>query len=322
MTNNNYLFKGRLINGHESFEWIKSSLLIANQELKLISAFMKSSILRELSKITERKISILARWDLCDLTAGVSDLECYEIAKEQGWDFYIDFNLHAKLYLIPPSGILVGSANATNAGLGLSKNSNNEACAVVDISDENLYFINNLFNQSTKVDDHLYEQLKDAYEKIDIKKQSNPIWPKDLINKILTKVDSKTKFFINELFQSDGQEILVKNHVSQDESIIDLSLLSINPMNIEKNFAITKFLFSKEFLWLKSILIENNNTASFGFLSNKLHDALLEDPKPYRSDVKKLLSNLYSWIKLIGEKETKIKYERPNHSEILTLINN
>jgi len=317
----NYLFKGKLINGHDAFKWIKSSLLIADQEFKLISAFMKSSILLELQKISKRKISILARWDLCDLTSGVSDLECYEIAKEQGWDFYIDFNLHAKLYLIPPSGILVGSANATNSGLGLSKNSNNEACTVVDISDENLYFINNLFYQSTKVDDQLFEQLRDAYEKIEKRKQLNPIWPRDIMNKIITKVDSKSKFFLNELLHSDGQEILLKNHVSQDESILDLSLLSINPMNIEKNFAITKFLFSKEFLWLKSILIENNNSASFGFLSNKLHDALLEDPKPYRSDVKKLLSNLFSWIKIIGEKQTKITYERPSHSEILTLIN-
>ena len=55
----------------------------------------------------------------------------------------------------------------------------------------------------------------------------------------------------------------------------------------------------------------------FRYLQHKritrLHNALITDPKPYRKDVKQLLSNLLQMIIAIDMPE--IGVDRPNHSQ-------
>ena len=48
-----------------------------------------------------------------------------------------------------------------------------------------------------------------------------------------------------------------------------------------------------------------------------LHNTLVNDPKPYRKDVKELLANLLDWIKKLHFDE--IVIEQPNHSQLVTL---
>ena len=119
---------------------------------------------------------------------------------------------------------------------------------------------------------------------------------------------------------SDGQEILSFHRANSDESINDLSMLAV-PINVfDNSYIINKFIYSKIFLWTMQIIKENNGSISFGGLTHALHNALLEDPKPYRSEVKDLVKNVYSWIRLIGPEKTKIFYDRPSHSEVLRLL--
>ena len=51
----------------------------------------------------------------------------------------------------------------------------------------------------------------------------------------------------------------------------------------------------------------------FGELSAKLHNALINDPKPYRKEVKDLLSNLLGWIEYFDFDF--IKVDRPSYSQ-------
>ena len=44
----------------------------------------------------------------------------------------------------------------------------------------------------------------------------------------------------------------------------------------------------------------------FGQLTAELHDALVEDPKPYRKDVKTLLANLLAWAQGLRMEEVVI----------------
>ena len=57
----------------------------------------------------------------------------------------------------------------------------------------------------------------------------------------------------------------------------------------------------------------------FGALSEKLHNALVSDPKPYRRDVKQMLTNLLSLCNQLGMEE--IVIDRPNYSQRVKLIN-
>ena len=50
----------------------------------------------------------------------------------------------------------------------------------------------------------------------------------------------------------------------------------------------------------------------------KLHNALVEDPKPYRREVKELLSNLLSWVEELEMEE--IVIDRPNYSQRIRIL--
>jgi hypothetical protein len=317
---NDFTLHGKLIDGAQSFEWIKDSLASLDRPASLCSAYIKLSILKEISSYTSRKeMRILARWDLNDLVGGASDIECYEFAKKNGWQFFINIRLHTKIYYLPPTGILIGSANATNSGLSLSPRSNREASTVVEINQHNLSFIDNLFKDSILLTDDIYQKLLDAYNKVE-KTNGSINWPASILKDLAPKVLSNSKFMLNECLMSDGQEILSFHRANSDESINDLSMLAV-PINVfDNSYIINKFIYSKIFLWTMQIIKENHGSISFGGLTHALHNALLEDPKPYRSEVKDLVKNVYSWIRLIGPEKTKIFYDRPSHSEVLRLL--
>ncbi len=70
--------------------------------------------------------------------------------------------------------------------------------------------------------------------------------------------------------------------------------------------------------WLKKVLLESNEQQLyFGALSAKLHNALINDPKPYRKEVKELLANLLNWI--IELEMDDVFVERPNYSQLVKL---
>lgn len=318
---NNYLMHGKLISGAESFDWIKKSLFTLNKPASICSAYIKLGILKEISSYTKQKdIRILARWDLNDLVGGASDIECYQFAKENGWQFFINNSLHAKIYYFPPAGILSGSANATNSGLGLAPKSNREASTIVEINDYNLRFIDNLFNDSILLTDSIFHDLNNAYNNIE-KKNAYVQWPNSILEIFSPKVYSNAKFMLSECLISDGLEIFNSLSANTEESINDLSMLAIPPNLFDRTYISNKFIHSKIFLWTKEVIKENNGSINFGGLTYALHNALLEDPKPYRSEVKILVKNIYSWVRLVGDERTGIAYDRPNYSEILRIIN-
>ena len=63
---------------------------------------------------------------------------------------------------------------------------------------------------------------------------------------------------------------------------------------------------------------ENDGCMYFGAVTEKLHNALVSDPKPYRRDVKIMLSNLLELIDELQMEE--IKIDRPNYSQRIQLI--
>lgn len=77
--------------------------------------------------------------------------------------------------------------------------------------------------------------------------------------------------------------------------------------------------WSNAYLWLLEILKRNEGCLYFGALSEKLHNALVSDPKPYRRDVKQMLTNLLSLCDQLGMEE--IVIDRPNYSQRVKLIN-
>lgn len=77
------------------------------------------------------------------------------------------------------------------------------------------------------------------------------------------------------------------------------------------------FRWSNAYLWLLNVLKENDGCMYFGAITEKLHNALVSDPKPYRRDVKQLLANLLSMIERLQMDEVIV--DRPNYSQRVRL---
>ena len=58
---------------------------------------------------------------------------------------------------------------------------------------------------------------------------------------------------------------------------------------------------------------DNEKEMYFGKITEKLHEILVNDPRPYRKEVKELLANLLQWIQDLGIDEVLV--DRPNHSQ-------
>jgi hypothetical protein len=310
---------GKLIDGKASYKWLADNSMNVDGVVSICSAFLRSSILEDFSKRLPKDspVRVIARWRLEDLLAGASDLEAYEVCKKMGWGFYICNNFHGKVFSFPPNGILVGSANATESGLGLLSNSNSEVCTVVKESELNKQLVNSLFLSSTLMTDKLFEKMKLFYqESIVMKNQLE--WP-DYILKDLNQNIELNKLFLSECFLSNGDELILRSSCNSPEAKSDASLLSLPSGQFEHQMIANRFMKTKIYLLINAFL-QVERQMYFGTLTDLIHKNLFQDPAPYRKDVKNIVKNIYSWINHLGGNYLPMLVDQPNHSERIRLI--
>lgn len=280
--------------------------------LQIISAFCKLNTVKNLidkniqNDINSKKL--LVRFRLEDILSGLSDIELYEYCKQNGWDFYIRFDLHAKTYIFDKKRCILGSSNLTGKGLGFETNGNYELSDFVEIDTSDINKIDVLFENSLLVDDELYMKLKAEFDKAKSiitpnTNLRNCTWSKEIYSKFIPNL--KVLFSFN--FPSTKSPILTN---PESISFLDCQFPA-SEVTIKECF-----LRSNCYLWLKKVLTENGNCLYFGSIAKLLHDTLISDPKPYRKDVKEYLANLLNWIEYFNIDE--IQIDRPNYSQRIT----
>lgn len=311
---------GKLINGTESFRWLTSVLDNSDGEISLCSAFLKIGALRKLAEhISERSsVRLLVRWKASDLLMGASDLECYEFATANGWKFYLKQDFHGKVYGVSGEGILVGSWNATASGFNLKADSNDEVGTLVAEDPYNLSVVEGFFSPATLVDDLLYSELAQFVEGHKGTSTATD-FPEDLLQKLLPKSEDTNGFLLTECLLSKPHEILSEPMSAMTHIQSDLELLGVTADHRSPIALTDAFLRTKIFRWLFKKVQSSDSGLSFGAVTAELHNALLEDPKPYRSDVKQSVANLFAWIGFSGAESTGIEIIKPRHSEVLKL---
>ena len=274
-----------------------------NQTLQIITAFCKVEGLQFIESnigvgLIEKRI--LVRFRMEDIISGATDLSIYEYAKQNNWTVYIRFDLHAKTYIFDRKRCILGSANLTNSGLQLFGGGNYEMANLFDIESEDVSKIDMLFNNAILLDDNLYSQMKKELDAADRNKGKLYQWSEKIQNLFLPDY--------NTLFAYDFPEF--KNY-------LDCNNQPIGFLELERNWDFeclqNAFRMCKAFLWLKNLVKENDNEMYFGEITANLHSVLVEDPKPYRREVKELLARLLQWIQDLGIDEVII--DRPNHSQ-------
>lgn len=291
---------------NEILDSVKKELKNAVSSVQIITAYCKeSSFMRLNSYINDevRDKRLLVRFRMDDILQGSTDFSIVELGIEAGWQVYIRFDLHAKTYIVDNKRGLVGSANATNSGLSIGKNGNMEIATLVDMEPRDIEKINKLFDDAILMDDTLLRKLKSQIdaERVSGQKESHS-WDASITSLFSPHIDTLFSYELPENF------ILRKGEY--------FSFLDETYDGERENFK-ESLRWSNAYLWLLTTLKENNGCLYFGVLTEKLHNTLISDPKPYRRDVKQMLANLLDLIDTLDMEE--IMIDRPNYSQRVSL---
>lgn len=282
---------------------LSKELEIVSKDLTIVSAFVKTEALKFIDSLLKFDISnkrILVRFRLEDLLNGSTDFNLYDYCKSNNWNLYLNFDLHSKIIVFDNERFMLGSANVTLAGLGLAKNSNIESMFCGKLLLEENKKINLFFEKSIKANDKLInkmkEQLKDIDRDSDFRKM---VWHQDILSFSEKRVDL---LWTSELFFSSTPFDMY----SRDMMLLGLQRSQLNDLELIKQ----KFKGSKAYRWLSSTV---DSELYFGQLTKRLHESLIDNPTPYRKEVKQLLSNLLNWIQELKIQEFVI--DQPNYSQ-------
>ena len=75
-------------------------------------------------------------------------------------------------------------------------------------------------------------------------------------------------------------------------------MFGLDKQNLNKQIIKKNIIKSRVYRWLENqINKQKDKEIYFGSLSSIIHNSLLDDPKPYRKDIKQLQANLYTYVK-------------------------
>lgn len=302
---------------------LSNSIIHSQNSVTLVSAYLTiEGINWTLEKLPNRvDCRVLSRWNCLDLVSGASDVEVFEKLKSRGYKLYILPDLHAKVIIIDGQKLFLGSANITNSGLKLVPGGNREIGTILSPDGEDLGLIDVLFDEAVLVDQDIYEmfcaelqKLKNSREK----PQFPPKWSSDLLKRLRKPPQ---RIWVTETLWCNSPEDLIANiGLTDNEVAHDLVLLGLDVKSeIEERILRQSFLESRIWQWLKHKLeFAPNREMYYGHLSAELHNSFLDDPKPYRKDVKGLLTNLLNWSTILAGDF--ILIDRPSHSQRARLV--
>lgn len=289
---------------------IRDELSRSTESFLLISAYCKLSLVKYFDSCIsnvgiEKKLIVRFRPD--DIVSGASDLDIYPYCRDNGWKLYFRLDLHAKTYVFDHLRCIIGSANATSNGMNIGGSGNYEMATVCELAEKDVRALEMLLLGAVEVNDSIYEIMRhsvDAWSGV----SANPVqWPKEITN----------------MFQPDYSLLFAEDFPTcvhpVNASDEDLMFLNASSSATKAQLA-AAMKSSKCYLWLVNLLKETESQeAYFGALTAALHCVLLDEPKPYRRDVKQLLGNLLTWISDLKIED--IIIDRPSHSQRVRINN-
>ena len=260
------------------------------EHIYIISAFVKEAAVNWLSSTVSpnTNVHLVLRGRPDDFLAKSSDLNALKKALNSGWEVGVINSLHAKIYLIDNSTLFVGSANFTKSGLKLFGTGNIEVCHEGEPSKKDIEFVKLISESSTVLTDEAISLMEKHLSSLphDAKRRKKYAWPEDVL-----KIDLENVYVSDFIFDYE------------DDDFEEVQAL---------------FMDSVAFRWLLKQLNEDDGCLYFGNLSQRLHSSLIDDPTPYRSEVKKLLQSLLKQVETYCQEDVTI--DRPRHSQRVRLI--
>lgn len=306
---------------------LASSLSAAQTSLSLISAYMTTAGIEWVLERLNPAVSscrAMARWDCGDLVSGSSDLGVYELLRDKGGRFFMLPDLHAKVALVDGIDLFVSSANITGAGLRLVPGGNREIGVRGAASPDDVAIIDAMFDEAIEVLPDLFDEIRGVVERLrrNAEPRMSERWPAELLKKL---EKGPQRLWVAELPWSSPSEMRVAAaggdggggaRIRHDLALFGIDLGSYPSSGGE--VLQSGFLNSRTWRWLIARLNETEGgELYFGRLTEILHNSLLDDPRPYRQDVKRLVANLLDWASDFGG--AVVAVDRPNYSQRVRL---
>lgn len=289
---------------------IREELSRSTESFLLISAFCKLSLVQYFDECivnTGVEKKLVVRFRPNDIISKASDLAIYPYCKDNGWKLYFRVDLHAKTYVFDHLRCIVGSANATSSGMSIGGSGNYEMATACELSDKDVKDLDLLLRGAVEMNDEIYNLMLSSIENCTVSNTVIASWPEEI-----------TKMYVPDYSLLFTEDFPPCQHPAE-ASAEDLIFLNLFP---GASFTEIKNAFQrcKCFQWILSLVMNSDSQEMyFGEITVTLHEILLNDPKPYRKDVKQLLSNLLSWIDDIAIDNLRV--DRPNHSQRVRYIN-
>jgi hypothetical protein len=293
---------------------VERSLTEVSQSVDILAGYAKISAMEWLANHLAGKeinVTVVVGWTPKDLVDGASDLEAYKFARERNWRFGIRPELHAKIFWMDRSELLVGSANLTSRGLHIDIGGNIEAGVRITPTNVDKTKLDQLITKSLWLDDQLFKDIEKQIEQakeLPALEEANLSWPQSIEEKLSQMNDF---LWVDDLLMTDPNSVVASDPevtalILHDQSLLGGLYKEDQPDQLTQALRNTRVIN-----WIKCFLLEQkDNWARFGTVSAALHDVLLDDPKPYRRDVKALQSNLFAWIEYAQMPEFELRKHR------------
>jgi hypothetical protein len=246
--------------------------------------------------------------------SGASDLSAFDVLASIGARFYVNRDLHAKAFMVDRRLIFLGSANLTRRGLGLANPFNVEFGTFLEPTADDIAVVDAAFAESAEVDATIVLELSEwLRSQVPPPPTQRIAFPEALSTRLIPRVSG---LWVAQVMYGSFPALSEGVYRLEPETQLALGLSS---NTVPQSSLAASFAVSRGFQWLLQQLNESEDkTCHFGDLSSRLHDALLDDPKPYRADVKDLVSDLLSWSTVLMR--NRVVVDRPQHSERIRLV--
>jgi hypothetical protein len=297
---------------------IQNFVSLADNEVLILSPYIKTEIVDSLIKKCPAKISIITTWKLRDIQMGISDIELYPYCKKKGIFLYIHPRIHLKAFVNDYTKCVFGSANISKKGFALVADHNYELDAITEFLDiDSVIYFKKILNESTLVNEEIYQKYQDAIKKL----QPLP----ELEEPDITSIPKKSEFLISALPMSydvnDLFEIYSHNFKHESQEKRECAIHDIILYNIPANLEYSKFrkllkerFFTSKFIQklLEFVTLEERY---FGEVKEWIQRNCEDVPVPSKRDLTGNIQVLYKWIAELSDGEYKV--DRPRYSERL-----
>lgn len=290
------------------FEHVKEYLGSCDQDqtIFLFVPFIKMAVLKLLTDGIKNRIVIVTTWTPADILFGSSDLELYPFCREQKIALYVSESLHLKVYSADLKSAILATGNISRRGLLPS--GNHEAATLIEhLTNEDRLFFERIRREARLVDDKMYYELKEWYDK------NNTDMPEPPLLSDIVSDPKKDDFSVSSLPMTHSVDELIRGYrkisnglnPSDDSEATacifhDLANYGMEPGLSENDFVkdLTQRFFDHPFIQKIDEFIAPE--AYFGSIKEWIQKNCTDVPIPSRRELTGNVQVLLEWFVKLG----------------------